>query len=516
MSQQLFVDREEELRFLTERYLTPGPECLVLYGRRRVGKTALLARFLEDAGGIYFLASEEGDEGNIREFSHYAAQYLDDPHFGDVKYPDWQAVFSALVRHRSFPPDSGGKPVLVIDEFPYLISRNRAIPSIFQKIWDTVLSRESLMLVLCGSSVAAMETEVLGYKSPLYGRRTGQWQVEPLQYPYLSEFLPYEGEDLAMSWFILGGVPAYLKIFSPDRTLWENVAEQILRKGAYLYSEPELLLQYEFREAGNYMAILRAMADGRTTLGSLCQETGLDRGMVSKYLSVLTRLRIVTDEVPVTAHSGYRRRHYRLSDPYLSFWFRFVYPGRAEIETGHCQAVRRASGNSSLSIAGKCSRSSAGNSSVQGSSFLESHSPVSGDGGRGRRRSILSGWMSPRGEHCLSNASGRRLHQRRQGGSCRTCRESPGLSDGGKMTGTNDSVLSPGISTGKKSWVMQGPASSISRISPGSQRCGDKTVKKSRSTLHQAYSPFLYFSIDWSIPGSDISPSDRITPDIYQ
>jgi len=339
MSQQLFVDREEELRFLTERYRTPGPECLVLYGRRRVGKTALLARFLEDAGGIYFLASEEGDEGNIREFSHYAAQYLDDPHFGDVKYPDWQAVFSALVRHRSFPPDSGGKPVLVIDEFPYLISRNRAIPSIFQKIWDTVLSRESLMLVLCGSSVAAMETEVLGYKSPLYGRRTGQWQVEPLQYPYLSEFLPYEGEDLAMSWFILGGVPAYLKIFSPDRTLWENVAEQILRKGAYLYSEPELLLQYEFREAGNYMAILRAMAGGRTTLGSLCQETGLDRGMVSKYLSVLTRLRIVTDEVPVTAHSGYRRRHYRLSDPYLSFWFRFVYPGRAEIETGHGQAV---------------------------------------------------------------------------------------------------------------------------------------------------------------------------------
>jgi hypothetical protein len=90
----------------------------VLYGRRRVGKTALLARFLEDAGGIYFLASEEGDEGNIREFSHYAAQYLDDPHFGDVKYPDWQAVFSVLVRHRSFTPDSGGKPVLVIDEFP--------------------------------------------------------------------------------------------------------------------------------------------------------------------------------------------------------------------------------------------------------------------------------------------------------------------------------------------------------------------------------------------------------------
>jgi len=202
-----------------------------------------------------------------------------------------------------------------------------------------VLSQEPVMLILSGSSVSTMETEVLGYTSPLYGRRTGQWQLEPLSYPYLRRFLPYDEEDLIMTWCVIGGIPAYLRLFRPDRTFWENVEEQILRKGAYLYSEAEILMQYEFREAGNYMAILRALAAGYTALAPLCQETGLDKGLVSKYLAVLSRMHLIDDEVPVTAHAGYRRRHYRLTDPYLTFWFRFVYPRRAETEMGQSREV---------------------------------------------------------------------------------------------------------------------------------------------------------------------------------
>jgi len=224
--------------------------------------------------------------------------------------------------------------VIVIDEFPYLIARDRATPSVFQKVWDTVLSQEPVMLVISGSSVSTMETEVLGYTSPLYGRRTGQWQLEPLSYPYLRRFLPYGEEDLVMTWCVIGGIPAYLRLFRPDRTFWENVEEQVLPKGAYLYSEAKVLMRYEFREAGNYMAILRDLAEGYTTLGPLCQETGLDKGLVSKYLAVLSRMHLINDEVPVTAHAGYRRRYYRLADPYPGFWFRFVYPRRAETETG--------------------------------------------------------------------------------------------------------------------------------------------------------------------------------------
>jgi len=339
MNQQSFVDRESELQFLTDRYRSPVPECLILYGRRRVGKTTLLARFLQTVPGFYFLASEEGTARNIQDFSHYAGEFLNDPDFERSRYPDWETVIKALVRHRNFSPPPEKKVVIIIDEFPYLIARDRATPSLFQRVWDTVLSQEPVMLILSGSSVSTMETEVLGYTSPLYGRRTGQWQLEPLSYPYLRRFLPYDEEDLIMTWCVIGGIPAYLRLFRPDRTFWENVEEQILRKGAYLYSEAEILMQYEFREAGNYMVILRALAAGYTALAPLCQETGLDKGMVSKYLAVLSRMHLINDEVPVTAHAGYRRRHYRLTDPYLTFWFRFVYPRRAETEMGQSREV---------------------------------------------------------------------------------------------------------------------------------------------------------------------------------
>ncbi len=339
MSQQLFVDREQEMEFLMSRYHSPVPECIILYGRRRVGKTMLSARFLDDVPGFYFLASEEGTASNIRDFSHYAGVYLNDPDFGRIIYPDWPAVMKALVGHRNFPPANRGKVVIIIDEFPYLIARDKATLSVFQKVWDQVLSREQVMFIISGSSVSAMENDVLGYASPLYGRRTGQWQLEPIPYPYLREFLPYNEEELVMTWCILGGIPAYLKMFRSDLSLWENVAEQILRKGSYLYSEAELLMQYEFREAGNYMAILRGLVEGGTTLSTLCQNTGLDKSMVSKYLAILSRMHIIIDEVPVTAHAGYRKRHYRLTDPYLAFWFRFVYPRRSEIEIGKHEEV---------------------------------------------------------------------------------------------------------------------------------------------------------------------------------
>ena len=339
MNQQPFVDRESELQFLTDRYRSPVPECLILYGRRRVGKTTLLARFLQAVPGFYFLASEEGTARNIQDFSHYAGEFLNDPDFERSRYPDWETVIKALVRHRNFSPPPEKKVVIIIDEFPYLIARDRATPSLFQRVWDTVLSQEPVMLILSGSSVSTMETEVLGYTSPLYGRRTGQWQLEPLSYPHLRRFLPYDEEDLIMTWCVIGGIPAYLRLFRPDRTFWENVEEQILCKGAYLYSEAEILMQYEFREAGNYMAILRALAAGYTALAPLCQETGLDKGLVSKYLAVLSRMHLIDDEVPVTAHAGYRRRHYRLTDPYLTFWFRFVYPRRAETEMGQSREV---------------------------------------------------------------------------------------------------------------------------------------------------------------------------------
>ncbi|EHQ35222.1 ATP-binding protein [Methanoplanus limicola] len=337
MSQQKsvpeFVDRNDEMEFLTGHYNSRIPELIIIYGRRRVGKTTLISRFLKNRPGFYFMASEEGRAGNIRDFADVAGDYLKDPDFKRTIFPDWQVVLKSLVSHRNFSPASGERVIIVIDEFSYLISKDKGVPSAFQKIWDLILSDENIMLILSGSSVSTMETEVLGYKSPLYGRRTGQWQVEPLFYPYLREFLPYREEELVMVWSVIGGVPAYLRFFNPDTGLWENILQQMLSKGSYLYLEAEILLHYEFREAGNYISILRALSSGFTNLSSVCQETGLDKSMVSKYLSVLTGIHLIADEIPVTAHAGYRKRHYRILDPYLNFWFAVVYPHRMDIET---------------------------------------------------------------------------------------------------------------------------------------------------------------------------------------
>lgn len=209
MSQQNFVDRVHELRFLSERYSSDKGEFVILYGRRRVGKTTLILEFLKDKPGLYFLASEEGDAQNIREFAHQAARFLQDPAFEQPRYADWPSLFSALVHHTGFiRKKTRKKAVIVIDEFPYLVTRNPSIPSVFQKCWDTILSRVPVMLVLSGSSVSLMEKEVLGAASPLYGWRTGQWQVQPLPYPCVRRFVPYSPEECVMTWFVLGGIPA--------------------------------------------------------------------------------------------------------------------------------------------------------------------------------------------------------------------------------------------------------------------------------------------------------------------
>ncbi len=354
MSQRKFVDRTTELRFLDERYSTDTSECIVLYGRRRVGKTALLVRFLEKKPGIYFLASEEGDTRNIREFAHHAALFLHDPVFEQAQYSDWHALFSAFVHHTGFDRrEHDGKVVLVIDEFPYLIAKNSAIPSIFQKCWDEVLSAAPVMLILSGSSVSTMETDVLGASSPLYGRRTGQWQVQPLAFPCIRCFVPYSPEECAMTWCVLGGIPAYLLQFNPRRSFWENIRTSILSRGAYLAAEGDLLMSYEFREPANYRVIFRALASGCTTLGDICNETGLDKGMVSKYLSVLIRLHIVLDEIPVTASPGFRRRHYRIADPYLSFYYRYIVPNLIDLEAERSDEVLERIRNSFPEYAGR-------------------------------------------------------------------------------------------------------------------------------------------------------------------
>lgn len=340
MSQQNFVNRKEELDFLEERYKSASAEFVVLYGRRRVGKTELLLKFLENKKGVYFLASTEGDRQNIRDFSKVAGRFIGDENLGRLEFDGWQSFFETLFGHKTFDAMlKKEKVVIILDEFPFLIQSNRNIPSIFQKIWELIVGRENVMLILSGSAIAVMESDVLDKKSPLYGRRTCQWQLQPLHFSHLAEFLPYSLEELAMVWYIVGGIPAYIPKFNPEVRFWENVRNAVLKKGSYLYMEAETLLNYEFREPKNYKLMFKAIALGCNTLGEICNHTGLDKSMVSKYLEVLKKLYIIREEAPVTASRKFKRRLYFVSDPYFNFWFRYVYPNRIDLEAGRSEEV---------------------------------------------------------------------------------------------------------------------------------------------------------------------------------
>ncbi|ASJ09492.1 ArsR family transcriptional regulator [Thermococcus siculi] len=332
MGRQKFVDRERELEFFERAYSSGRAEFLVIYGRRRIGKTELLLHFARDKPHVYFLATEKPYRENLRELQRLLAEFLGDELFGKVAFDDVDELFMAFA-------DRIGdeRVILIIDEFPLLVEHYRPVLSLLQKAWDLKLSKTGVMLILCGSSVSAMEGEVLAYKSPLYGRRTGQWRLTEIPFFYLGEFLPgYTVEDLVKTWGIVGGIPAYLLQFDPRKGFDENVVEKVLSKGAFLYEEAEFLLREELREPANYFAILQAIASGRNRFGEIVNATGLDKSLVSKYLAVLQRLGIVEREVPVTAtlKAMSKRGLYSIKDNYFAFWFRYVLPNKSYLEAG--------------------------------------------------------------------------------------------------------------------------------------------------------------------------------------
>jgi AAA+ ATPase superfamily predicted ATPase len=331
MSQHKFVDRIEEMKILESAMSAKGTSLFILYGRRRVGKTELISKFL-GTRYVYFLASAEGDRENINSFKAIMSKFLGDEGILTANLDNWHSLFTVLTSSSSFQAKArGSKIIIAIDEFPYLIEANRAIPSVFQKVYDTVLREKNVMLILSGSSISMMENEVLSYRSPLYGRRTGQLQLRPLKFRYLFEFVNYEFEDLCNTYFVFGGIPDYLLKLDPDTGFWENVSKSIISKGSPLYEEADFLLRTKFREPGNYMLILRSISYGNHTLGGMCAYSRLDKSMVSKYLDVLMSLGLIIPEKPFGASEKFKRRLYWISDPYLKFWFRYVLPTRARL-----------------------------------------------------------------------------------------------------------------------------------------------------------------------------------------
>ncbi|ELZ88851.1 hypothetical protein C453_01280 [Haloferax elongans ATCC BAA-1513] len=320
-----FYNRVDELDALASAFESPGSDFAVVYGRRRVGKTALLKEFCADRPHIYFLAAQEAEHRQREKFVEKLAAYFDER---VPRIDDWDEAF-AYLGEKLHAEDL----VVVIDEFPYLVEENGSVPSYLQGFVDEQLQETESMLVLCGSSVSTMESEVLGHESPLYGRRTAQLDVQPFSFKQAREAIGYDTTDAIRSYAITGGTPLYLTLFDYESSLSENVQSQILSPTAVLYNEPEFLLRTELRTPARYMSILEAVALGHTTPNEISGATGIDSGPLSKYLQTLRRLRLIDREVPVTASGKKSKRsRYHVADEFLRFWFRYVEPNRSSIE----------------------------------------------------------------------------------------------------------------------------------------------------------------------------------------
>jgi uncharacterized protein len=332
---QLFVNRKQELQFLDEHYKTKTAELIVIYGRRRVGKTEFTLHFSKNKPHIYFLADQRPEKELIQELKQQMSRYLQNESFAKLAIKDWIELFEEFIKWNKNTPT-----IIIIDEFPALIEVNHAVPSIFQKIWDQNLKNTSTLLILLGSSITMMETEVLNYKSPLYGRRTAQWKLEPLKIHHLKPFFPhYNLETIIHVYACLGGIPAYLHKFNPENSFWENVQQKILTKGEFLYEEAEFLLREELREPRNYAIILKAIAQDAQTFGEILNKTSVDKSMLSKYASVLEDLGFIKRTHPIGTMPKPRKSQYVIADNYLNFWFKYVFPNKTELEAGNSENI---------------------------------------------------------------------------------------------------------------------------------------------------------------------------------
>ena len=324
-----FYGRTEELKKLNRRYTGDRFECIVIYGRRRVGKTALINEFCKDKPTIFFSALNTTGKENLDAFSKAIWVYERPGMESTPVFPDYDAAFAeltALTQEKRI--------VVVIDEYPYLAKAMPVVSAMLQHLIDHKWNDSKMMLILCGSSMSFMEHQVLGQESPLYGRRTGQFKIEPMDYRETATFHPELSDtDNALIYGITGGVPHYINKLDVRDTIDDALLENFFDRSAYLYEEPANLLKQELREPAIYNAIIKSIAEGASRSNEIVTKIGEDSSIVTKYLKTLTDLGIVKRETPITEKPG-RKTIYLLADNFFRFWYRFVPTNVSAIDSG--------------------------------------------------------------------------------------------------------------------------------------------------------------------------------------
>ena len=331
----MFVGRQEELNKLEHLYAQGGFQMVVVYGRRRVGKTTLIREFAKDKPALFFTALEQSDQNNLADFSRAIQVFFELPQ-GMGSFASWSAAFDYLAQRCAEQPF-----VLVFDEFPYAALRNESLPSALQIAIDHRFKDTGLFLILCGSNQGFMESEVLGRKSPLYGRRTSQMRILPLDFIHAKEMFPgLDVQDAFRYYGCFGGVPYYLSQVNPSLGFQENLARLYFDPAGFLYEEPMALLRQEFAEPALYSSILRAIAGGANKPNEIANRTGIAQTSLPRYLTNLVNLGIIERQVPFGENQETSRRAiYCVADACYDFWFHFVMPNVSEIEKGLGRAV---------------------------------------------------------------------------------------------------------------------------------------------------------------------------------
>ncbi len=330
----MFYCREEELRIMNRRYDKGRFECIIIYGRRRVGKTALINEFCKGKKTIYFSALNASSQENLEELSKAvylckAPEGFHAPVYGS--YADVLDVITEMAKKERL--------IFVIDEYPYLAKAEKSISSRLQHMIDHVWQNTGMYLILCGSSMSFMEYQVLGYESPLYGRRTAQFKIQALTYREITAFYPeLAPEDQALLYGVTGGIPHYMNKLEAESGLDEALIENLFQPSGYLFEEPENLLKQELREPAIYNSVISAIAGGASRANEISTKVGLESGICAKYLRVLLELGILKKETPVTEKPG-KKTIYVIDDNFFRFWYRFVQRNMSAINAGRIRQI---------------------------------------------------------------------------------------------------------------------------------------------------------------------------------
>ena len=329
----MFIGREKELLDLNNLYQQNAFQLFILYGRRRVGKTTLLSEFCKDKDTIFFAAEQDSEKGNLDKFSalifsHYKETTLS-------PFSGWDNAISFINERQ------GDKPlVLVFDEFPYLAKTNKKILSNLQHLIDHKLQYGKLFIILCGSYMSFMEKEVLGEKSPIFGRRTAQLKLKPFPYYVATQFVTDSSPEKKCEYYgAVGGTAQYLTRLQPRESFEKNIRNLFLNTTGYLYEEPRLLLRQEIQEPAIYNSIIEAIACGASKSNEIATKTGEEQAKCLKYIQTLCDLDILYKETPFGEKDSSRKTIYGISDFMFRFWYKYVFNNRSLLETGAAEIV---------------------------------------------------------------------------------------------------------------------------------------------------------------------------------